>query len=193
LQLQVGGTKQRDPGRPASRSSPPVLATSKNLTMSFARPPVFTGLQPRLRVVYRSFSGRSVFLAHRLLSTSTRTHAEHTHSSASTGNRGHTHAASVGGSDVNPYKDGPSSIDKAVHLFFFTEILRGMPTFMEHSTAFIQVNPKECGLCSKISSAHRTPSCILSRRVLSHPASVGNMLSVGTPMEKSVALVSLHV
>jgi NADH dehydrogenase (ubiquinone) Fe-S protein 8 len=30
------------------------------------------------------------------------------------------------GKDVNPYKDGPSAIDKAVHLFFFTEIIRGM-------------------------------------------------------------------
>lgn len=28
-------------------------------------------------------------------------------------------------SNVNPYKGGPSAIDKAVHLFFFTEILRG--------------------------------------------------------------------
>jgi NADH dehydrogenase (ubiquinone) Fe-S protein 8 len=30
------------------------------------------------------------------------------------------------GKSVNPYKGGPSAIDKAVHLFFFTEILRGM-------------------------------------------------------------------
>ena len=27
--------------------------------------------------------------------------------------------------DVNPYKGGPSAVDKAVHLLFFTEILRG--------------------------------------------------------------------
>jgi len=33
--------------------------------------------------------------------------------------------------DVNPYKGGPSAIDKAVHLFFFTEILRGMWIVME--------------------------------------------------------------
>lgn len=32
----------------------------------------------------------------------------------------------VGDDDyVNPYKGGPSAIDKAVHLFFFTEIIRG--------------------------------------------------------------------
>jgi hypothetical protein len=28
--------------------------------------------------------------------------------------------------NVDPHKYGPSAIDKAVHLFFFTEILRGM-------------------------------------------------------------------
>ncbi|KLO15912.1 NADH-quinone oxidoreductase [Schizopora paradoxa] len=32
---------------------------------------------------------------------------------------------------VNPYKNGPSAIDKAVHLFFFTEILRGMWIVLE--------------------------------------------------------------
>ncbi len=30
------------------------------------------------------------------------------------------------GNATNPYKGGPSAIEKAVHLFFFTEILRGM-------------------------------------------------------------------
>lgn len=29
------------------------------------------------------------------------------------------------GKVVNPYKDGPSALDKAAHLFFFTEIVRG--------------------------------------------------------------------
>lgn len=28
--------------------------------------------------------------------------------------------------DIDPYKNGPSAIDKAVHLFFFTEIIRGI-------------------------------------------------------------------
>jgi NADH dehydrogenase (ubiquinone) Fe-S protein 8 len=32
----------------------------------------------------------------------------------------------------NPYKGGPSAIDKAVHLFFFTEILRGMWIVLEN-------------------------------------------------------------
>ena len=41
---------------------------------------------------------------------------------------GHNHAhegpASIN-EEVEPYKGGASAIDKAVHLFFFTEILRG--------------------------------------------------------------------
>ncbi len=35
-------------------------------------------------------------------------------------------AADEPGKDYDPYKDGPSAIDKAVHLFFFTEIIRGV-------------------------------------------------------------------
>lgn len=34
--------------------------------------------------------------------------------------------------DVNPYKGGPSAIDKAVHFFFLTEILRGMWIVLEN-------------------------------------------------------------
>jgi len=33
---------------------------------------------------------------------------------------------------VNPYKGGPSAISKAVHLFFFTEIIRGMWIVLEN-------------------------------------------------------------
>ena len=33
------------------------------------------------------------------------------------------------GDDIDPYKGGPSAIEKAVHLFFFTEILRGAHGF----------------------------------------------------------------
>lgn len=36
-------------------------------------------------------------------------------------------AADEPGTNFDPYKDGPSAIDKAVHLFFFTEIIRGAP------------------------------------------------------------------
>lgn len=31
--------------------------------------------------------------------------------------------------EIDPYKGGPGALEKAVHLFFFTEILRGMLSF----------------------------------------------------------------
>ncbi|KAI0321390.1 NADH-quinone oxidoreductase [Amylostereum chailletii] len=40
-------------------------------------------------------------------------------------------AAQEPGKGVNPYKDGPGALDKAVHLFFFTEIVRGMWIVLE--------------------------------------------------------------
>ncbi|KAI6105916.1 Ndufs8, NADH:ubiquinone oxidoreductase 23 kd subunit [Pisolithus sp. B1] len=36
------------------------------------------------------------------------------------------------GKDIDPYKNGPSAIEKAVHLFFFTEIIRGMWIVLEN-------------------------------------------------------------
>ena len=38
-------------------------------------------------------------------------------------------AADEPGRDVDPYKGGPGALEKAVHLFFFTEILRGQAAF----------------------------------------------------------------
>ncbi|KAJ7167516.1 hypothetical protein C8R46DRAFT_898901 [Mycena filopes] len=35
------------------------------------------------------------------------------------------------GNELDVYKDGPGAVDKAVHLFFFTEILRGMWIVLE--------------------------------------------------------------
>ncbi|EIN10519.1 NADH-quinone oxidoreductase [Punctularia strigosozonata HHB-11173 SS5] len=40
-------------------------------------------------------------------------------------------AAEEPGKDYDPYKDGPSALSKAVHLFFFTEIIRGMWIVLE--------------------------------------------------------------
>ncbi|KZW03852.1 NADH-quinone oxidoreductase [Exidia glandulosa HHB12029] len=34
--------------------------------------------------------------------------------------------------NIDPYKGGPSAIDKAVHMFFFTEIVRGMWIVLEN-------------------------------------------------------------
>ncbi|KAG5648846.1 hypothetical protein DXG03_000195 [Asterophora parasitica] len=116
--------------------------------MSFARPRVFLGLQPRLLVIPRHNSVRSAILAHRLLSTSTRALAQHAQGPATTdshdglhsalsGDRPHRHSSPAPkydshGNELNPYQDGPTSLDKAVHLFFFTEILRGMWIVLEN-------------------------------------------------------------
>ncbi|KAI0940160.1 hypothetical protein AcW1_004957 [Taiwanofungus camphoratus] len=40
-------------------------------------------------------------------------------------------AADEPGKNYDPYKDGPGAIDKAVHKFFFTEIVRGMWIVLE--------------------------------------------------------------
>lgn len=108
--------------------------------MSFARPRVIVGLQPRLLLAPRpSFINRAL-LAQRLLSTSKSSSAQHqeTHTPQNDGltsgiaSRSHRHHAppsavfNAQGHEVNPYAGGPSAIDKAVHLFFFTEIIRGM-------------------------------------------------------------------
>src|SRR5262249_6095723 len=39
---------------------------------------------------------------------------------------------------VDPYRNGPSAIDKAVHIFFFTEIIRGIP--LVESKVFLPLN-----------------------------------------------------
>lgn len=88
--------------------------------MSFARPRLLLGLQPRLRVSSRVSSVHTALIAQRLLSTSTRSHAEH-----AKGSHHHNTVSMAKGGDINPYKYEATSIDKAVHLFFFTEILRG--------------------------------------------------------------------
>ncbi|KAG6910969.1 hypothetical protein DXG01_006023 [Tephrocybe rancida] len=107
--------------------------------MSFIRPRVVVGLQPRLLITPRTPSVRSAILAHRLLSTSTSLRAHHVHpdnshdalkSGIEARQHGHGPASELRydayGHELNPYENGPTAIDKAVHLFFFTEILRGM-------------------------------------------------------------------
>ncbi len=100
------------------------------------------GLRPSiLRAAGPSFASTAL-VARRLISTSTRSHAEHSNYSQrpkaqpSLASRlgeqaGHTQpTTTVGydayGNEIDPYKNGPSALDKAVHLFFFTEIIRGV-------------------------------------------------------------------
>jgi len=115
--------------------------------MSLARQRLALGLASRLRALPRSHSAHSSLIAYRSLSTTLRrSHAEPIH--VKHGEPAHGHrldpvglksphgtatltAEDEPGKDVNPYKGGPSAIDKAVHLFFFTEILRGMWIVLE--------------------------------------------------------------
>lgn len=102
---------------------------------------VVVGIQPNIvKLLSGSNSARSALVARRLLSTSTCSHAEHSNHS----HRPQTPASLVSGieyrkvhkdhpstqydsygHEIDPYKNGPGALDKAVHLFFFTEIIRG--------------------------------------------------------------------
>jgi len=111
--------------------------------MSFVRPRVFMGLQPRILSVPRPSNSSN---ARRMISGSSCTRAVHADSptentvralGSGIGNRGHKTEKPGAvfdskNNEINPYKDGPSALDKAVHLFFFTEILRGMWIVLEN-------------------------------------------------------------
>lgn len=107
-------------------------------TMSFARALVAAGPSARL-AAGRVAATRSLAFAYRWHSTAPR----HQQVDPTISNKPHDYlepgppirspptktagftAADEPGKDYDPYKDGPSAIDKAVHLFFFTEIIRG--------------------------------------------------------------------
>lgn len=104
----------------------------------FPRTHLVLGLQPRLVLNTRYTLARNAIVAHRLISYSSRSRAEHDsrHRRVETltsgiGERGghqvHVTPREVDahGNELNPYGNGPSALDKAVHLFFFTEIIRG--------------------------------------------------------------------
>jgi hypothetical protein len=94
------------------------------------------------------------------------------------------------GKDLNPYKDGPSALDKAAHLFFFTEIVRGAPFSAVRCLLILtHCGMQACGLCWSSSSDRHTPSCIRLRKGLCHHVSVENTHSVGILVERSDALV----
>ncbi|KAF8897813.1 Ndufs8, NADH:ubiquinone oxidoreductase 23 kd subunit [Infundibulicybe gibba] len=112
--------------------------------MSFARPRVILGLGTRFQVSSWQSILHSSILNRRLLSTSTCIRAQHTQGpptaqshdglTSGIGGRQHAHPSSQlsHSGDLNPYKDGPSALNKAVHLFFFTEIIRGMWIVLEN-------------------------------------------------------------
>jgi NADH dehydrogenase (ubiquinone) Fe-S protein 8 len=79
-------------------------------------------------------------IARRLLSTSACAHAEHNLQSklSDTKLRPVQPQTTQQPLEGDPYRRGPSAIDKAVHLFFFTEILRGIP--VDSSKPFLSLN-----------------------------------------------------
>ncbi|KAF8915359.1 hypothetical protein CPB85DRAFT_1375072 [Mucidula mucida] len=111
-----------------------------------ARPRAFAAVPPSLRLLQASSSLPStvtaVLASRRLLSTTPCNH------DANPGLRNkelhsdmkHLHLHRSGnpalfdkdGRDLDPYKEGPTALDKAVHLFFLTEIVRGMWIVMEN-------------------------------------------------------------
>lgn len=108
----------------------------------YSRPNLVVGLQPRIAFARHALS-RSTLVSRRLISNSTCSHAEHASrppSLTSGINERTSHAPShpheleydAHGHELNPYRNGPSALDKAVHLFFFTEIIRGMWIVLEN-------------------------------------------------------------
>jgi hypothetical protein len=115
--------------------------------MSFARQRLALGVSSHLRALPRLNSAHSSLVAHRLLSTTPRrSHAEPINVKHVEPHLGHRldppglrspHGTALTAEDepgkyVNPYAGGQSAIDKAVHLFFFTEILRGANIVMAY-------------------------------------------------------------
>ncbi|KAH9060959.1 NADH-quinone oxidoreductase [Lactarius vividus] len=104
------------------------MTMSSTINMVLARRPPL-GLATRLLLSPNTSTPPISFVVRRHLSTSRRTlQAQPAH------NHGHNHVKSpqLGtGKYVNPYEGGPSALEKAAHLFFFTEIVRGMWLVLE--------------------------------------------------------------
>jgi NADH dehydrogenase (ubiquinone) Fe-S protein 8 len=110
----------------------------------FSRTRLAVGFQPRLVFSQQNSAVRSAVIARRLISSSSCSNAqhahEHNHPTLTSGieQRMSHHPAppprefDSKGNELDAYKDGPSALDKAVHLFFFTEIIRGMWIVLEN-------------------------------------------------------------
>jgi hypothetical protein len=94
----------------------------------------FVGLSTRLLLSRATGTPSITLLSLRHFSTSRRTlQAQPTHKSSDDSTT-HIKSSQLGagrdepGKYVNPYEGGPSALEKAAHLFFFTEIVRGAST-----------------------------------------------------------------
>ena len=112
--------------------------------MSLVRARTALGLSARFSASRLPSTTPLSLVAFRLLSTTPRLqHAEpaHHHDHLSSGpikspslKSGVSSAKYENSLDVNPYKGGPGALDKAAHLFFFTEIVRGSSAFYHLTT-----------------------------------------------------------
>ncbi|KAF5393043.1 hypothetical protein D9757_001280 [Collybiopsis confluens] len=102
--------------------------------------------------------------------------------------------------NVAKYKTGERAIDKAVHLFFLTEIMRGAQR--KSCSFFLPVRSLKndigyakqvYGSLLKTFSALRIPSCILSKKVLCRLGLEENMHLGDIPVVRSVALLANSV
>ncbi|ETW84133.1 quinone oxidoreductase 8 [Heterobasidion irregulare TC 32-1] len=104
--------------------------------MSLVRARTALGLSARFSASRLPSTTPLSLVAFRLLSTTPRLqHAEpahhHDHLSSGPIKSPSLKSGVSSGLDVNPYKGGPGALDKAAHLFFFTEIVRGMWLVLE--------------------------------------------------------------
>ncbi|KAH0839823.1 hypothetical protein J3R83DRAFT_770 [Lanmaoa asiatica] len=102
--------------------------------MFLARPRLGVGLSHRLVIPQRSVTLRAASITYRSIYSTRCSHAEpldrHGSLEGPVKIRSPPATGTLTAQDeldkhTESYKDGPSAIDKAVHLFFFTEILRG--------------------------------------------------------------------
>ncbi|KAI4522391.1 NADH-quinone oxidoreductase [Schizophyllum commune Loenen D] len=99
--------------------------------MSLARRTALAGIASAFRAQAAQRSpAASTLVARRLLSTSTAcSHSHHSHPhQAKPATRSY---ATANAKDVDPYAGGPSALNKAVHMFFISEIMRGMWIVLE--------------------------------------------------------------
>ncbi|KAN0126721.1 NADH-quinone oxidoreductase [Russula decolorans] len=92
----------------------------------------FVGLSTRLLLSRATGTPSITLLSLRHFSTSRRTlQAQPAHKSSDDSRTGVHSARDEPGKYVNPYEGGQSALEKAAHLFFFTEIVRGMWLVLE--------------------------------------------------------------
>ncbi|EAU84342.1 NADH-ubiquinone oxidoreductase 23 kDa subunit [Coprinopsis cinerea okayama7 len=108
--------------------------------MSLARTYLVSGIVPRLNTNATSSAVRSIIATRRLLSSSPCSHAQHAGGNklpSGLESRLEERLAAIqelqreGFRGPEDYSKGPSALDKAVHIFFFTEIIRGMWVVLE--------------------------------------------------------------